>query len=277
MSSQRSRATPFLKWAGGKQRLLTQFEPFFPETIDTYLEPFLGGGAVFFYIYQHFQPSRVILSDLNEELINCYEVVRDDVHPLIERLQHHKENHSREYYYRVRGMQVADLSPLERAARLIFLNKTCFNGLYRVNSKGKFNVPFGKYKNPPICDQDNLIAVSEILQNVEIHLRDFGDCVQDAGERCFVYLDPPYHPLSVTANFTSYTRHPFAIEEQQRLARVFADLTAQGAYVMESNSDCAEIRSLYQDYRLETVQASRAINSRGDRRGPISELLILNY
>lgn len=277
MSRKSAKPAPFLKWAGGKKRLISQFEPFFPESFDTYIEPFLGGGAIFFHVYERFRPQRIVLSDFNRDLITCYQVVRDAVEPLIERLQAHKERLSKEYYYVVRSQDAEELTPLEQTARLILLNKTCFNGLYRVNRKGRFNVPFGRYKNPRIYDPENLRLVSQILQNVILHSRDFASCIEYVNGKTFVYMDPPYYPLSATANFTSYTQGAFSAEDQQRLAKIYQELKVRGAQVMESNSDCEAVRDLYGCHRLETVYANRAINSRADRRGRISELLILSY
>ena len=265
------RPGPLLKWAGGKSQLLSTFDNLFPRSFNRYFEPFLGGGAVFF----HLLPERATLSDLNHELINCYQVVRDDVDRLIELLRRHKNDKA--YYYKVRAWDSRKLEPLERAARLIFLNKTCFNGLYRVNSQGQFNVPFGRYKNPKLCDEPNLHAVSQALSSVELRCAPFEEVLRQAKKGDFVYLDPPYQPISPTSNFTGYTKDAFAFEDQKRLCKAAQVLNRRGCRFMLSNSDNEFIRELYQEFQIVTVQANRAINCRADRRGRISELLIMNY
>jgi len=285
------KARPFLKWAGGKGQLLGQYEPFFPHHFNAYYEPFLGGGAVFFHLWNlaatgslgsrawrpgaAHQPRPAFLSDVNEELINAYIVVRDRVEELIERLRGHRNE--RGYYYALRAQDPTALGPVERAARLIYLNKTCYNGLYRVNRWGRFNVPFGRYKNPLICDAEGLRAASLALQGVELRACDFEEALQGAGPGDFVYLDPPYDPLSATASFTSYAQGGFDEGEQRRLARSFAELDRRGCLLMLSNADTELVRRLYRGFRIVQVQAKRAINSRADGRGAISELLILNY
>ena len=266
------RPKPPVKWAGGKGQLIPQFEPLFPkEGYDLYLEPFVGGGAVFF----HLSPRKAMLFDSNDELINFYLVVRDHPEELLEDLKKHKN--TREYYYSVRALDPHHLSPIERASRLLYLNKTGYNGLWRVNSKGKHNVPFGRYKNPKIVDEENLHLVSRALKNAEILCDDFSRVLDYAKPNAFVYLDPPYHPLSETANFTGYTSDAFGEEDQRRLAEVFQKLDSIGCLVMLSNSDTPFIRELYDGYDMQVVHAKRAINSRADRRGPINELVIRNY
>lgn len=265
------RPGPFLKWAGGKGQLLQSFSPFFPKSFKRYFEPFVGGGAVFF----HLLPPRAMLSDLNSELINCYATIRDDVESVIEALRKHRND--KHYFYDVRTLDPSELSNAERAARLIFLNKTCFNGLYRVNSKGQFNVPFGKYKSPKICDATNLRAVSAALRTVFIAPGPFEIILKHAGKDDFVYLDPPYQPISKTSNFTSYTKTSFRAEDQARLAEMMKTLTRRGCKVMLSNSDNPYIRDLYRDFKIVTLKATRAINCKGDKRGHVNELLILNY
>ncbi|MFQ5691973.1 MAG: DNA adenine methylase [Nitrospinota bacterium] len=267
---------PFLKWAGGKTRLLAQFEPFFPERIGRYAEPFVGSAAVFFHLAQRRQPSNVVLSDSNEELINVYRVVRDDVERLIPILERHRRSHGKAHYYRVRAVNPENLAPTARAARLIYLNKTCYNGLYRVNARGEFNVPMGSYKNPKIFDAENLRRVSRALQGVDIRVRHFEAYVDLAKRGDFFYFDPPYHPISATSSFTSYTTGNFMEADQERLAEVYRALDRKGCRLMLSNSDCAFIRGLYRGFRLETVRARRAINSNGGGRGEITELLVLN-
>lgn len=268
------RATPFLKWAGGKSQLITTYDGFFPKTFNRYFEPFTGGGAIFFHLKNQRKDFKACLSDLNDELINCYTVIRDDVDSLIDHLKIHRNDE--EYFYELRSVEAKTLTKTERAARLIYLNKTCFNGLYRVNSKGQFNVPFGSYKNPRICHEANLQAVSKALSNVELHYRPFDQVLKYAKKGDLVYFDPPYHPLSSTASFTSYTKNSFSAEDQERLAEVFGILDKRGCHVMLSNSDCQFIRSLYKEFRVETVSAIRAINCKSAGRGKITEVLVLN-
>jgi DNA adenine methylase len=266
-----TRAKPFLKWAGGKTQLLKTFVEFFPASYNRYFEPFVGSGAVFF----HLRPEVAHLSDCSVELINCYSVVRDEVAALIKLLKKHK--YEEEYFYNMRAMNPENLTPAERAARFIFLNKTCFNGLYRVNSRGQFNVPFGRYKNPLICDQENLLAVSRALKKVSLRCNGFEKTISQAKKGDFLYLDPPYQPLSATANFTSYTKDSFSLTDQKRLAESVRQLSKRGCTFMLSNSDCQEIRELYAGFHIETIQATRAINCKSERRGTVTELLILNY
>ncbi|MBI2881089.1 MAG: DNA adenine methylase [Candidatus Tectomicrobia bacterium] len=266
---------PFLKWAGGKTQLLSQFEPFFPQGIERYIEPFVGGGAVFFHVAERFRPERVVLSDSNEELINAYVAVRDNVEGVIEALREHRWMHSPDYYYKMRA--VKPRTRTGRAARFIYLNKTCYNGLYRVNAKGEFNVPVGSYKNPKIFDAENLRLASEALQEVDIQVRRFTDFVPSAKGGDFFYFDPPYHPISRTSSFTSYTPEAFGEEDQGRLAEVYRALDGKGCRLMLSNSDCGFVRGLYRGFRIEEVRARRAINSNGRGRGEVSELLVLNY
>jgi len=273
--SSQPQARPFLKWAGGKGRLLAQYQPYFPATIDTYYEPFLGGGAVFFHLAG--QVHQAILGDINPELVNVYQCVRDRTADLITRLQRHKQRHSPDYYYQVRQQHTL-VDPVERAARLIYLNKTCYNGLYRENSQGHFNVPVGRYKSPAICDPNLLQLAAAALQQAEIQQFSFEAILHwPLSSRDLVYFDPPYHPISATSSFTSYNRYGFTASDQQRLAQVFRQLADRGIPVMLSNSDCEFIRQLYQGFAIHPIQAARAINSRAGRRGKISELLITSY
>ncbi len=267
---------PFVKWAGGKRQLLRQLDTFFPNHFGKYIEPFVGGGAVFFYLL----PESAILIDNNEELINCYKMIQIHVEELIQSLKQHRNE--KEYYYKIRNMdrdpeKFSKLSDIERASRTIFLNRCCYNGLYRVNSRGEFNVPFGKYKNPKFCDEINLRAVNCVLRNVQICKASFETCLKFAEENDFLYLDPPYQPLSETANFTSYTREGFAEDAQLRLYEVYQELDKQGCKVMLSNSYNKFILKLYQNYKIITVDAKRAINSDATKRGEIKEVLIMNY
>jgi DNA adenine methylase len=262
---------PPAKWAGGKTQLLSQLRPLFPKRFDLYLEPFVGGGAVFFDL----QPDRAVLIDSNFELINFYQVVKNNLDELLQDLEQHKNE--KDYYYKVRSLDPEQMASIERASRFLFLNKTCFNGLWRVNKKGKFNVPFGRYKNPNYRDEENLRLVSIALQDAEIICDDFFTVLEYAIPGAFVYLDPPYYPLSKTANFTSYTKDSFSEEDQRRLAETFRELDAKHCNVMLSNSDTDYIRGLYKGYDMKVVYAKRAINSKGTKRGPIKELVIRNY
>lgn len=266
---------PFLKWAGGKRRLLKQYAPYFPDrtAIARYYEPFIGSAAVYFYL----QPGDARLSDVNRQLVEIYQVVQQNVEGLIQALSVHRNE--RDYYYQVRALDPAMLSPVERAGRLIFLNRTCYNGLYRENRSGQFNVPFGRYDNPTICDEKRLRRASAALQGVDLIVGDFAQVVQAAVPGDFVYFDPPYAPLNATSNFTSYNRHGFDQDDQRRLAGVIDQLTRRGVRVMLSNSSAPLIYELYDrpGLRLVPIQARRNINSKAEKRGPVKELLILNY
>jgi len=265
---------PFVKWAGGKRQILKHLLFYAPKEFNRYFEPFVGGGALFFEL----SPKRAVISDLNAELINAYRVIKNQVEDLIESLKKHKNDE--EYYYRIRSLKPAELSPVERASRFIYLNKTCFNGLYRENSKGEFNVPFGKYKRPKICDEENLRAVSEFLNSVEVEIlnADYRETCKLAEAGDFVYLDPPYIPVSKTSGFTSYTGSGFGEEDHRKLAEVFKELSEKGCFVMLSNADHPLIRELYRGFKLVEITTNRAINCKGGRRkGSGKELLIMNY
>ena len=266
---------PFLKWAGGKRQLLPQYAPCFPprETIDSYFEPFIGSAAVFF----HLQPPQATLSDRNEKLIEVYRAIQEDVEAVIAALEAHCNEE--DYYYAVRAQEPAGLTAAERAARLIYLNRTCYNGLYRENSRGEFNVPFGRYKNPKICNKKRLRTAAAALQSVTLRASDFAEATAAAEEGDFVYFDPPYAPLSATSSFTGYDRYGFTGADQARLARTVHALTGRGCRVMLSNSSAPLIYNLYQGhgYRILPIQARRSINSKPHKRGPVKELLILNY
>jgi DNA adenine methylase len=273
---------PFLKWAGGKSQLLYQYEPYFPKDhMRGYYEPFVGSGAVFFHLRGRELFETYYLSEINVELLNCYRIVRDRVEDLIKLLAEHKTRHNHEYYYFVRNRDRDSMwshaSPVERAARMIYLNKTCYNGLWRVNQQGHFNVPMGRYKNPDIVNEDRLRAASRALQGVELAAEDFELVIRRASHGDFVYFDPPYFPLSETSNFTSYARDDFGEYEQRKLALVFSEMDRRGCRVMLSNSDTPFVRELYQNYRIETVTARRVINSAKSKRGAISEVVVLNY
>ena len=268
---------PFLKWAGGKSRLLPCILPRFPERMRTYYEPFLGGGAVFFAFARERRFKDAVLGNLNPALVEIYTVVRDDVGALIEGLRELAEGASdSDFYYTVRGWAAEALDSVGRAARFLFLNRTCFNGLYRVNRKGQFNVPFGRYENPRVLDVPRLKAASRALQGVSIVAADFAQAgIENARPGDGVYLDPPYVPLSRTSSFTAYTGHPFTERDHRRLSEVYRQLLGRGVTVLLSNSDCALTEELYRGLDVERIQARRAINSVGSRRGPISELLVV--
>jgi DNA adenine methylase len=266
-----ARPRPFLKWAGGKTQLLEQFQPLLPPSFGRYFEPFAGGAALFFALHDRVV-KRALLTDVNRELVDCYLAVRDCVDDVILHLRRHKYDAA--HYYRVRDVDPARLTLPARAARTIYLNKAGFNGLYRVNSAGRFNVPFGRYTNPTLCDADNLRACSCALRRVDLRVRDFEETARRAKAGDFVYFDPPYVPVSDTAAFTSYVPGGFGYEEQQRLARVFADLAGRGVLVMLSNSDTTPVRELYQGFRIDRVLASRSINSKTTARGKVGEVVV---
>jgi DNA adenine methylase len=264
---------PFLKWAGGKRQLLPRILALVPPRVRTYVEPFLGGGALFFAMAAQRRFERAVLGDCNGELINCYEAVRDDVEGVIAKLERFRN--TPDVYYRVRGQNPARLKPAARAARLIYLNRCGYNGLYRVNSDGLFNVPFGRYARPKICDPERLRAASRALAGIELVRGDFAAVVgrRRLGADDFVYLDPPYVPISKTASFTAYAGG-FSMKEQQRLADLLRRLAARGVPAVLSNSDCADTRRLYDGLVIESLPARRAINSVAARRGPVAELLV---
>ncbi len=266
----------FVKWAGGKKQLLEQFEPFFPNKIDKYIEPFVGGGAVLFYILKAYRPKEVIILDINGELINTYMIIKKDVENLIKELTKLRQLHNKEIYYKIRAEDPKLLSPLTRASRFIYLNKTCFNGLYRVNSKDEFNVPIGSYKNPSIFSEEDLREISQLLKEVDIKKGGFEECVNWAKKGDFIYFDPPYHPLK-KESFTTYSKDKFLEKEQKALKDVFSQLDKIGCKVMLSNSDTDFIKNLYKGYNLHIVKASRMINCDGKNRGKINEVVITNY
>ncbi len=272
---------PFVKWVGGKRQLLRQFrnlglyppEDFDPIT-NTYHEPFVGGGAVFFDLL----PEKAELSDLNNELVTTYNVIRDDVDALIKSLKKHK--YEKEYYLKIRAQNPKELLDVEIASRFIYLNRTGFNGMYRVNSRGGFNVPFGKYTNPIICDEENLRRASKALQKVTIKQQDYKNVLKKAKKGDFVYFDPPYYPVSKTASFTSYTAEAFLDAEQTELRDTFVELHKRGCFVMLSNSDTPFINKIYSGItgvKISKVAAGRAINSKASGRGKITEVLVTNY
>lgn len=274
---------PFVKWVGGKRQLLKQFKELglyppehFNPTKNRYFEPFVGGGAVFFDLL----PQKAFLSDMNFELVTTYNVIRDNVESLVKSLKKH--SHDKEYFLKIREKNIANLSPLQIASRFIYLNRTCFNGMYRVNSSGGFNVPFGKYENPMICDEANLRKVSQSLQDISISHQDYSQAVKKAKKGDFIYFDPPYHPLSDTSSFTSYTKEDFNTQNQIALRDCFLELHNRGCFVMLSNSSAQFIIDIYTELvsygiKIHKVEANRAINSDATRRGKIKEVLITNY
>ncbi len=273
---------PFVKWVGGKRGLLSQIIPLIPKEFNNYFEPFVGGGALFFELYSLglLKGKKVYLFDINSELINAYNVVKNNPFELIKNLQELKEKHSKEHYYDVRAWDKEDnflqRSETERAARFIYLNKTCFNGLYRVNSKGYHNVPMGHYKNPNICDELVIHNASEALQKATILNASYKDVIKYASKNDFVYFDPPYYPLTTTSSFTSYSEFSFLDKEQIELFKVFKKLDKKECKVAHSNSDTQFIKNLYSKFHIEEMQANRFINSKSSGRGKISEILVRN-
>jgi DNA adenine methylase len=272
---------PILKWAGGKRQLLDQIKGLMPTQYNSYFEPFFGGGALLFELV----PNKAVISDINKELILVYQTLQEDksFYLLIKRLKEHEKNHSKEYFYEIRSMdQRAEFSTLpnwERAARIIYLNKACFNGLYRVNSKGFFNVPFNGKEKVKTFDETNIIGIKEYLSINEILIlnADFEKTIIYAKKGDFVYFDPPYDPLTDKLSFTSYSENDFGKEDQKRLARIFKELAGKGVFVMLSNHNTPLIRGLYSEYNIHIVLAKRMINSDSSKRGDIEEVIITNY
>jgi DNA adenine methylase len=299
-------AKPFLKWAGGKSQLLDKFIELYPfelklGTIKNYFEPFLGSGAVFFHVVQNFKIENAFLYDINEELILTYIVIQRDIDKLLDYLSDYQKVYSRlnkkkrqEFYYEQRtnyNLQRFNINYksysenwIPRAAQMIFLNRTCYNGLYRVNSKGEFNSPAGDYENPRICDEHNLLLVNQVLQMARIKSGDFRTIENDLLDNSFIYFDPPYRPLSSTSNFNSYSHHDFTDKEQIELANFFKSLHQKGYKLMLSNSDPKNVdpnddffEKLYQGFKIHRISAKRMINSVANKRGAINELVITNY
>ena len=273
---------PFVKWAGGKRQLIPILNENLPKTFGTYYEPFLGGGALLFHILAERKAQKCSISDLNSDLVLTYTAIRNRIDELISSLKNHERNYqkdSKTYYYSVRESNPR--SEIEKTSRLLFLNRTCFNGLYRVNSKGKFNVPLGSYTNPNIVNEENLRSVSAILQSskVAIKCRDFESVLRDAKKGDLVYFDPPYQPVSETANFTSYTNKSFTYEDLNRLAELCMKLDSKGCKVLLSNSDSKEVAEIFSNksWKINKIQANRSINSNSKKRTGHFELLIKNY
>lgn len=266
-------ASPIVKWVGGKTKLLPELLARMPERFGRYYEPFAGGAALFFRL----APKRAVLADSNPDLIGLYTAVRSNVEAVIRRLQAHRDRHDEAHYYETRARwndRDASWSTPERAAAFIYLNKTCFNGLWRVNRAGAFNVPIGRYTDPPICVPEALRAAQQVLARAELRHADYRTAVRDARAGDFLYFDPPYDPVTPTANFTSYTANAFGADEQRALAETARELVARGCRVMLSNSDTPFIRSLYKGFRVDRVKCPRAINSNAAKRGDVDELII---
>lgn len=273
---------PFVKWAGGKRQLLPILNQNLPESFGTYYEPFLGGGALLFHILTDKNGQKCSISDLNSDLVLAYTTIRDRIDALIVSLKNHEKNYqknSESYYYSIRESNPRNA--IEKTSRLLFLNRTCFNGLYRVNRKGKFNVPLGKYSNPNIVNEENLHAVSHILQSsrISINCRDFEAVLRDAKKGDLVYFDPPYQPVSTTANFTSYTNKDFTYDDLTRLAELCLKLDSRGCKVLLSNSDSKEVSDIFSKnpWKITKIEANRSINSNSKKRTGHFELLIKNY
>ena len=274
-----SNKKPFVKWAGGKNGLINSLVSFIPKNFNSYFEPFVGGGALFFYLknLNILNSKKIYLNDKNVELINAYKQIKINPNKLLEELEILKNNHSKEYFYKIRNLDrdfdFYSLSEVFRAARFIYLNKTCFNGLCRYNAKGNFNTPMGSYKNPKIYDKDLIFSVHEVLKNVSITNKDFEVVSLKAKKGDFVYFDPPYYPLNKTSSFVSYTDN-FSANEQIRLYKLFKMLDCEGIKVLQSNSNTDFIKELYKDFEIIEVISKRAINCKGDKRGKITELII---
>lgn len=279
MSEKDAKINPFMKWPGGKRRVLPEIRKYIPENYSTYYEGFLGGGAVLLDLL----PQQAVVSDVNVELIEGYETVRDEKETLITLLEDHASKNSLDYFLEVRAWDRADdwltkSTKVERTARMIYLNRTCFNGLYRVNSKNQFNAHFGHYKDPKVVDYDNLNALSTWLKDAEISFNHNGykENISKAGAGDFVYLDPPYIPVTETAYFVSYTKNGFDMADQIELRDTAADIDARGGYVLLSNSDTPQIRELYKDFHIETIRVTRAIGAGAKSRVAVGEVLVLS-
>ena len=272
---------PLVKWAGGKRQILSELMKRLPKNWETYYEPFVGGGALLVELYKRRMLKSAVISDLNEELINLYNVVKNYPHKLVEMLNNTEFKNERDTYLKLRERFNEIIGnpeySIERAALFLYLNKHCYNGLWRVNKAGKFNVPFGRYKNPSMPSQELILEFSNMLRNVEILNVDFEKAVSSAHQGDFVYFDPPYQPVSETAYFTDYTSRGFDYSEQKRLVKVCKKLTKKGVYVMVSNSNTDEIKDLYDNFYIFIVNANRFINSKADKRGGATEVIITNY
>lgn len=265
-------AKPFLKWAGGKRDLIPAIEQFLPQEINTYYEPFLGGAAVYWHLANQQRFEKAVLNDLNADGITCYQVIQKQPQELIQELKTYPFD--KEFFTKLRALDTSGLTLVQRAARMMYLNRTCFNGLYRVNKKGQFNVPWGKYKNPKILDVENVLACHRALQNASLFCGSYAKVIPEAVPGDVVYFDPPYVPLNATSNFRSYTSEGFTLDDQKELAQRFAELASRGVTVIASNADTPLVRELY-PFETHVVPCRRNINSKGDKRGPVNELIIL--
>lgn len=268
---------PFVKWAGGKRQILDDIKKYIPEKFSSYYEPFVGGGAVLFEL----QPKKAVINDANKHIINVYRVIKNNIDALITDLKKHKNEE--DYYYKIRALDRKDIfqemSAVEKASRILYLNKTCYNGLFRVNSSGEFNVPFGRYKNPDIVNEGVLRAVHNYLNNNNIRIfnADFEEAMKGMRKEAFVYFDPPYHPISDSSYFTGYTLDGFNKKDQIRLKKLCDNLDKRNCRFLLSNSGAEFIQNLYSDYKIEVVKAKRSINSNANKRGAIKEILVRNY
>ncbi len=276
---------PFIKWVGGKGKLISELRKFFPQNFDRYFEPFVGGGAVFYDIAQNSDLGFLGINDVNKKLIITYQQIKTNPTKLISFLEkiekdykNKTEEEQKDFFYFIRNKyNKDDLDELDVATYLIFLNKTCFNGMYRENSRGEYNVPFGDQKNPTICDRENLLAVSNCLKNAKITNLSFEESIKDCKKGDFIYFDPPYYPINETSKFTSYSKDSFSRDDQIKLRDVFRKLSEKGCFVMLSNSNTEFIKDLYKDFNINYICAARSINSKGSGRGKIKEVVITNY
>lgn len=279
MTRKNTKLSPILKWVGGKRQLLKYINPLLPKKISTYVEPFVGGGALLFNL----QPKKAIINDYNEDLMNVYRVVKDEPNTLLDYLEMHNELNCQEYFYQVRSLDRSEsyekLSNVEKAARIIYLNKTCYNGLFRVNQAGQFNSPYGKYKNPNIVNRPTILAVSKYFNdnNIKIVSGDYRQALKGLRKGAFVYFDPPYLPISSSSSFTGYTENGFGYKDQVNLKEECDKLHKRGINFILSNSDHPAICELYKDYKLITLKAKRIVNSKGNKRGEVNEVLVMNY
>lgn len=270
---------PVTKWVGGKRQLLPSLHEYLPAKFNTYFEPFVGGGALLFDLAPH----QAVINDANSELMNMYRVIKNEPSELIKQLEVLAKKNSKEFYLKIRALDRSDkyvkLTDIQRAARLLYMLRVDYNGMYRVNSKNQFNVPYGRQKNPTIVNQDNIMAVYDYFVNndVTILTGDFKDAVLSAQAGDLVYFDPPYVPLNATSSFTSYTKNAFGDKEQRELEQVLEELDQKGVYFMLSNSDTDYTRDLYKSFRVHTVQAKRSVNANAKHRGNVDELLVTNY
>ena len=280
MVSVNKKCSPFVKWAGGKRKLISQILPHFPKEFNNYFEPFIGGGAVIFEIQNYSNIQKFYISDLNSDLINLYLTVKNKPEKLLSELKIHENNE--EYFYKIRNLDrdekiFSKLTDIQKASRFLYLNKTAFNGLYRVNSKNQFNVPFGKYKNPNYADSENILKCSQFLKKVNIFNQDFEEFKKLIKKGDFIYFDPPYFPVNKTSSFTSYTQNGFDLSEQKRLLNMMRWIDSIGAYFLLSNAHTEETLDFYKEFKIIEVETGRSINSKAQNRGKIKEILVKNY